>query len=52
MRVTIREGDGRTLVWLTIRVKDVTSALAEVLAGIPIGWEQCLDKLAAVVESA
>lgn len=48
----LREADGRTLVSLTIRVKDGTSAPAEVLAGIPIGWEQCLDKLAEVVESA
>ena len=44
------DGSG-TLISMMVEVMDGGIAPAEVLAGIPIGWEQCFSKLAAVVES-
>lgn len=41
-----------TAISLTIRVHDSTETAAPALAGIPLGWEQCLDKLAALVKDA
>jgi uncharacterized protein YndB with AHSA1/START domain len=38
---------GRTMLRLKVRVRDVHARAAPAVAGIPIGWEQTLDKLAA-----
>jgi uncharacterized protein YndB with AHSA1/START domain len=43
--LTLSEQGKRTKVTLIIRVVSATPAAAPALAGIPLGWEQALDKL-------
>jgi uncharacterized protein YndB with AHSA1/START domain len=45
----VRRGQ-RTRLGLTIRVSDIQAQAAPALAGIPFGWEQTLDKLAAELQ--
>lgn len=42
------EGDG-THLEVRLRITDTTTPAAEFIAGIRLGWEQCLDRLAAIV---
>lgn len=43
--VTFEDIDGETGLSLTIRVWGITREAAPALAGVPFGWEQCLNRL-------
>jgi uncharacterized protein YndB with AHSA1/START domain/DNA-binding transcriptional ArsR family regulator len=48
--LVLEGGDAGTLMSLTINVRGGTEVAAAALAGIPIGWQQCFDKMAATIE--
>lgn len=45
--VTLREEDGQTALDLTVTVKEIRPGAAPAIAGVEIGWNQVLDRLAA-----